>query len=239
MIECTKEALAKLEQLTGKSAIISVAQNEDVQAGIRIATADDLHHIIYYAHSSKDVIDYLIMHECYHVFRIYSVPKTQRLRVYINNVHFNNALKKIPDEIIMVQNAWHRGIVMQLMNTPVDIMIEKAIYEKYHEMRDLQKKTMERLKKEYSDSLSKESQEFTPDIIWIPSNVMNYTFFYYIKKYIGLDCTQPYPLTIRNAAKPLIKITEQQKDSFVGDVDVVNKWAEHFSVSDWFDWKVI
>ena len=98
---------------------------------------------------------------------------------------------------------------------------------------------MERIKKEYNDSLSKESREFTPDIIFIPSNVMNYTYFYYIKKYTGLDCTQLYPNTIIHAAKPLIKITEQQKDSFVGDVDIVNKWAEHFSMSDWFDWKVV
>jgi hypothetical protein len=140
--------------------------------------------------------------------------------------------------LVQITNVWYAGLIKQLTNFPSDIMIEKWIYDEYPDLRPYQSQYMKKQYDEAVKALSSEVERMTPRKILKASNGMNYAFFhilethfrdnYYLRRY---DRS-----AYADIGKQLILIQKESQNSYKGDIDTVNKWAEALKLSHWFAW---
>lgn len=237
--------------LTGKEVRLIEKRDLDVYASVKIARKSMSSHLMYYKPEQTGILNHLIAHECGHILRIYGESPENRRIPYSNDEMRLKALKDIEPEIqrlsktlpfqglTQIANVWYTGTVKQLTNFPSDIQIEKWIYDEYPDLRPYQSRQIKREYDEAVQALSNRAEQLTPRKILNASNGMNYSFFnvmarhfndaYYMRRYersayVGIG-------------KKLMLLQDGAENSYNGDVDTVNKWAEALEISHWFGWR--
>jgi len=220
-----------------------------VFAAVKIARRSMPAHIIFYRRQHDEIINHLVAHECGHILRIFGVPEDNRKiparsrddRAVLKEIEGD--LKRISaiipmEELVQVVNTWRNGLVMQLTSYPPDIMIEKWIYDGYAELRPYQLRCLEGQKDQALSGLSRNIQMITPIKIYNASNIMNYAFFSILGEHIGFDLAKPYRNTqFSKKGKQLKKLTiKDYLNTYEGDIDMINRWAEFLRLSKWFEW---
>lgn len=206
-------------------------------------------HLMFYKSGHNELINHLVAHECGHIIRIFSVSEENRLIPKTNNDIKKMALTEIEEDInklslsmsfnqlVQILNIWYSGTITQVTNQPPDIMIEKWIHDNYLELRELQ---LQSIKKQHDESivaLSNRVARMTARKLFKVSNIMNYCFFKYLGLYLDADYLKPYwDFKYKRKGEELARITQDYKDDYLGDVDMINKWAEYLEITDWFAW---
>jgi hypothetical protein len=246
-----KKIFGEVKSLTGKEVQLIEKQDLDTYASIKIARKSMSAHLMYYKSEHTGIINHLIAHECGHILRVYGVEPQYRLVPYSNDQLKLKSLKDIePDiqklsqlvpfeKLAQIANLWYSGMVKQLTNFPSDIWIEKWIYDKYPDLRPFQALYMKKQYDEAVQALSSRVEQMTPKKLLNASNGMNYAFFnilgkhfndnYYLRKYDRSAYV--------DIGKRLVLLQQESEDSYKGDLDIVNKWAETLHLSHWFAWK--
>src|SRR3972149_8450484 len=149
---------------------------------IKIARKSMLSHIIYYRDDNAGILDHLIAHECGHINRIFGVPPEDRKMVSSRYENKRLALDQIADELLRlskvipiekinkVSDMWFHAMIKQVTNIPVDMRIEKWLFDNYPELRKSQEVSIDRQMKECAAALSKRIQDLTPKRIYDASN---------------------------------------------------------------------
>jgi len=67
---------------------------------------------------------------------------------------------------------------------------------------------------------------------------MNYAFFRILGFHFGINFIKPYNNTkYIGSGKKLASLTEAEYvNSYDGDVQMINKWADFLKLSNWFEW---
>ena len=115
---------------------------------------------------------------------------------------------------------------------------EKWIYNNYSELRSYQLDSIKRQRDSAVAVLSDDIKAFAPAKIYKSSNIMNFAFFRILGKHIGVNLTKPYDRTpYVKLGKKLASLTENNYiDSYEGDIEMINMWAEFLRLSNWFEW---
>ena len=241
----------EVKSLTDKGVQLIEKRDLDTYASIKIARKSMPHHLMYYKREHTGIVNHLIAHECGHILRIYGVGPESRLIPFTNDELKLKALKDIEPEIqklsqmipferlVQIANMWYAGMIKQLTNYPSDIMIEKWIYDEYPNLRPYQSQYMKKQYGEAVQALSSQVERMTPRKILKASNGMNYAFFhtlgthfkdnYYLRKY---DRS-----AYGDIGKELMLLQQGSENSYKGDIDTVNRWAEALKLSHWFAWR--
>lgn len=249
LIEPVSEILDKTKELTGKDIEFVEKNDLTAYAGLKPARKNMPAHIILYKTEHDETINHLIAHECGHILRMFGVPEEKRLIPHTNDQIKLKALGQIEpqiqklssvlpfDKLAQIVNSWYEGIVRQVTNFPPDIMVEKWIYDEYPKLRPYQSRCVNKQHREALAGLSRQVAEMTPQKILDASNIMNYAFFRIIGMHFSINYVRPYNGTpYFEQGKKLATITENYIDSYEGDIEMINKWADFLDLSGWFSW---
>jgi hypothetical protein len=249
LVPSVHEILDKVKELTGKSVEFVEKGDLPTYAAIKLARTNMPTHLVFYRAKHNNLINHLIAHECGHALRMFGVEAQKRLMPLTNDQIKLRALTEIEaevqrlssvlpfDRLAQVVNLWYAGLVRQLTNLPPDIMIEKWLYSDYPELRSYQSLSMQKQLEESLPGLSRRVLEMTPRRISDASNIMNYAFFRILGQHFGVKYVRRYERTsLLTKGDQLVGITEAHVDSYEGDIEMINKWAEFLGLSNWFTW---
>lgn len=249
LIEPVDQILEKVKELTGKHVKFIERDDLPTDATLKLARKNMPSHLILYKAEHDEVINHLIAHECGHALRMFAAPGEKRLIPSTNEQLKLKALVEIEpetqrlspvlpsDKLAQVVNLWYSGIIKQLTNLPPDIMVEKWIYDEYPTLRPYQSRSINKQHKDAVAGLSMQVAKMTPRKILDASNVMNYAFFRIVGMHFGVNYVRPYNSSpYFDKGKKLATITENYVDSYEGDIEMVNKWADFLGLSGWFTW---
>lgn len=250
LLNSTQEILDLISDLTGKSFELIHKPDLPTLAMVKVARENMPFHLIYYKNISSGNIDHLIAHECGHIQRMMSVPIECRKIPASNLGNRQIAATKIENELFSLSNdipiekmsslfeIWFNGLIKELTNFPVDMRIEKWIYDDYPDLRKAQKITIDKQMRENVHALSQDIKNITPTFIYDTANRMNYAFASFMECLIGKKYTTPYKRTnYPEVGAKLVKFLNETKDGgYKQDIEIINKWSNLLGLTDWFYW---
>jgi hypothetical protein len=250
-IDAVHSILERVKEETGKGFEFVEKNDLPTFAALKMARRDMPSHLIFYKKQHDEIINHLVAHECGHIFRIFKSPEEKRVIPYHDDAIKGPALGQIETEIIelshvlpidrlaKIVNLWYEGTIRQVTNYPPDIMIEKWLFDDYPALRPFQRKSIEKQLSESLAGLSDSVRRITPKTILYASNIMNYVFFRLLGLHFGTNFIRPYNNTpYVNRGKELTGITEKEHvNTFEGDVQMANRWAQFLGLADWYKWR--
>ncbi|MBI3413004.1 MAG: hypothetical protein HY051_02920 [Candidatus Aenigmarchaeota archaeon] len=244
----------EVEDLTGKGFLLvpDARIEEYANATVRLAGPGDPLHVVRYSPHLEEHLPYYLAHEAGHILRFFRGPEDMRRLPTVTNEQrrsvgyelkdhlFRLADRGMPEEALgHVLKMWHDGVVRQVNNMPVDMRIERWMYESYEGLRPAQRRALRRQVEQNAEGLKPAVQAFTPKKVYDASVTMNSAF----ASYLGwlLDdrrMRQPYVRTpyYRRGERMARSIWSSPDGGQQQDIETVNRWAEELGVSSWFEW---
>ena len=251
LIDAVHTILERVRNETGKGVEFIEKNDLTTFAALKMARRIMPSHIIFYKGEHDEIINHLIAHECGHVLRMFAAAEEQRFVPYSDDdlkltaltqieAEINAISKTLPfDQLASIVNLWYTGIIRQVTNHPPDIMIEKWLFDDYPALRSYQKKSIEKQLSESIAGLKDSVRQITPKTILEASNIMNYAFFRLLGLHFGTNYIRPYNNTpYVNRGKELAAIIEKEYiNTYEGDIQMANRWAQCLGLADWFKWR--
>jgi len=249
--DSVKEIFRQVTDLTDKGFEFIEKRDLPTHGTVKVARESMPKHLVFYKNASDDVLNHIFAHESGHILRMFSVDKSNRVIPFTNDSYKKIALEQMESDItslsrrmqfehlVRILDIWYTGLVRQVTNMAPDIMIEKWIYEGFPELRPMQLASIKRQHSEAVVGLSKRMKDITPLKIYDSANIMNFVFFAMLSEVInsnfkGAFLSTPYPG--RSAA--LLEITKTEyENSYIGDVEMINRWASFLGIDGWFGWR--
>ncbi len=244
------EILKYIEELTGKG--FTFVEKPDLVefAGVKIARSNMDAHIVVYKPQHNKLINHLIAHECGHIKRIYETPNDKRFSVATTPNLRLNALKKIEKEIndlakrigdektIQFTNMMYDGIIRQVTNQPIDLLIEKWIYNDYPELRTIQLDSLVEQNRLALKGNSKEVKKIIPNFFYEKSNIMNAAYTELLSKIIKFKLVRDWKKSeFYDESKSLsIMLDIENGWKPEEDYEKINAWAEILNLNEFFIW---
>lgn len=245
-----QEILEYIESLTGKGFQFIEKPDMIEFAGVKTARANMPQHIIIYKPEHNKFINHLIAHECGHIKRMFETPLEKRFSVAITPDLKGKALHKIEKEIlnlskkigdnktIQFTNMMYDGTVRQLTNQPIDLLIEKWLYNDYPQLRSLQLDSLIEQNRLGLQGTTKEVKNIIPSFFYKTSNLMNAAYTDLLSKIVGYKLVRDWKKSeYFDESKSLSLMLDIDKGWMPEeDIDKVNAWAELLNLHDFFMW---
>lgn len=195
-------------------------------------------------------LEYLIAHECGHIYRFFSARSEDRLLPATDSTGLRTAKeevarepwegrKRIPKRLVdELLGSLCSGLVRQLVNTPPDCRIETWIYEKFESLRDIQASALHELYSTSLRCLDAKMKEWAPPSIYRKSNAMNYV----LAKIDGRLLNQPNLIApyaeqgVAQLGEKLVSYLAEADTGHVGDMRAADAWAKEMSIEGWYRW---
>lgn len=235
-----------IESESHQEVVIEEDKNLNVSAQLKYGPVyHRRNHIIKY-NPSIPFMPHLGVHELMHLEMSIEASKSGKNRIVFTNADntsafrsryaswINKLIKKIGHSKAMdVAEQVHGGIVLQLMNCPLDLFVEKRMFDKYPTMRPLQLLSLMQ-QEDYNVKaiLESEKRKFIPQDIVTMSKVMNIVTSMHVEKLFGLRFYQMYKPTKKEfeMAKDLYEEYEAYDDYKPGEeYDLVEYFAQTFN----------
>ena len=124
-----------------------------------------------------------------------------------------------------------------MTNLPTDIYIEKWIFETYPDLRQDQRRSLEKTHREAVEGLNPALRSRLPRVVVDGSGAMNYAFFKKIDQITGSTFLREFRrLPSKKIGESLYKLVQDDDTGLEGDIRLVNEWAERLKVMGWFKW---
>lgn len=250
------EEIKYIEELTGKPVDIRIVPNikSGADALTKVARPHMTHTIIYIKETSVKYINHLILHECGHIRRLFSVKPEERLNMTSTRLDMNSDIaKKVLSDILRlgipenesqkVFEMYLNGAMMQVANIIPDIRIENEIYNRVEENRDEQKAYLNYLGKTLEIVTSEKILNYTPSSILEISLALNYLLLDNIKHIIGTRILNIYKKNAlaKKGYKKIKPIFEKDDFGYIQDIDLTNKILNIFNVNyiEWCSFNIV
>lgn len=247
--ESTKAILSETQDFTGKPFDFRHDPSLPVQASVKIARSSMSNHIVTYSGTDPSALSHQIAHECGHINRYYRAPTERRLvpssdaktlQAAIIDIEARDKalLRSFPLEVrYRILPSLVSGLIYQLTNLPTDIYIEKWIFETYPDLRQDQRRSLEKTHREAVEGLNPALRSRLPRVVVDGSGAMNYAFFKKIDKITGSTFLREFRrLPSKKIGESLYKLVQDDDTGLEGDIRLVNEWAERLKVTGWFKW---
>lgn len=201
----------------------------------------------------SDCLDYVIANQCCHILRYTRAPPEHRLvpidrngayaRVY--SLLLENAasteLKTLPAAAMReLARLLLTGLVSQVTNIPADCRIDRWLHSEVPELRDEQRRALDRMLTLYLKSLADDVQRWTPAPIYRASNAMNGAF--------ARNCESLFPELALFSSRYSTKEFQQTTDAFwrhldgedegyISDIATTDAWATDLGIRDLYEWR--
>ena len=237
------QALADLEESTGKPVLIQEDQDLKVLATIHRAEAGESCHLLRIKGSNDHVSDYLITFECRMALRdgqgqrSVLVEKRQvRERVIseMEKLHRKLPLAKARE----LGKFMYNGLIVQLRSTGPGLLVDRWIREHCPDLHEAQSRSIESQITGNLGVLQGDSRANFPARIYDSSVAMNAAYAIYggdllSRPHLGV----PYLSQGHGElARRLIADAMGDGGTTPTDRHIIDAWAEELGVSNWYDW---
>ena len=247
--ESTKAILSETQDFTGKPFDFRHDPSLPVQASVKIARSSMSNHIVTYSGTDPSALSHQIAHECGHINRYYRAPTERRLvpssdaqtlQAAIIDIEARDKalLRSFPLEVrYRILPSLVSGLIYQLTNLPTDIYIEKWIFETYPDLRQDQRRSLEKTHREAVEGLNPALRSRLPRVVVDGSGAMNFAFFKKIDLITGSTFLREFRrLPSKKIGESLYKLVQDDDTGLEGDIHLINEWAERLKVTGWFKW---
>jgi hypothetical protein len=250
LLRSTQDILELITEKTRKPFSFIKKPDLPTLGSIKIARKSMTSHIIYYRDENNGILDHLIAHECGHIYRLWGVPPEDRKMVSSRYENKRLAMDQIAYELLKlskiipveklnkVSDMWFSAMITQVTNIPVDMRIEKWIFDDYPELRKSQEVSIDRQMKEGAAVLSKRIQDLTPKKIYDASNHTNCSFAIAMEKLLRKKYTAPYRNTpfIDLGIELADLVIKSDDKGFNQDIQIIEQWTVMLGLKGWYEW---
>lgn len=245
-----EKILKEVESLTSKGFSFIEKPGLQFLAIVKTARSSTPNHQIIYNPTFSDLINHLIAHECGHIIRIYNTPPDKRFVPFSTPDMKTKALQPIENQINSFISSigytqgnklidlFYHGIIRQVTNLPIDLLIEKWLYNSYPELREIQLKSLINQNQQALQGLNPKSKSLFPEFFYNVSNTMNYAYTDLLSKIVKYKLIREWKSSsFRSTAQPLYDFinieTEWPPEQ---DYDIINQWSNHLHLTSFFSW---
>ena len=245
----TIEILDRVIQVTGKSFAVIEDSSLMVPAKVKIARSFMPHHIIILKQYENDLLNHYIPHECGHILRYYKVTTNKRKTVQSTNQSIQNAIndlekesfdeiKKIPiTKRYQILPIWIDCLISQVTSLPMDIFIEKWLYDDYPGLRNVQMDSLQVTYQNAIKTLNPDTFTHFPTSVVMKTNAMNYAFYKILDFFLGSSFFPTFACSsYQELGEKLFHCIMLKDVGLEGDINLANQWSELLGVSDWYSW---
>jgi hypothetical protein len=237
------QALADLEESTGKPVLIQEDQDLKVLATIHRAEAEESCHVLRVKGSRDHVSDYLITFECRMALRdsqsqaaVVAEKRVARERLIseVEKLHRTLPLAKARD----LGKFMYNGLLVQLRSTGPGLLVDKWIREHCPDLKQAQEQSIESQITSNLGVLQGRSRGNFPAQLYGASVAMNAAYAVYGGDLLGKPhLGVPYvsqghgPL-----ARRLIAAAVSSEEPSPTERQIIDAWAQELGISSWYDW---
>jgi tetratricopeptide (TPR) repeat protein len=217
----------------------------------------DYHLIIYKENVPDEILIHLVSHELEHLRLECAARKTEKNRfLVVTSKNKEKAISNMKEdaERLMRQGFSEKsingltlqlaeGIVRQVQNGPIDLLIEKNLYKNYPLLRPAQFVSLAILTAQAKESVTiPKIRDQMPDHIVFASSALNgATALFLDKLWKGATCyAKPYRnLDSFTVSQELLSILEDRIETMKPgeEYEIVDVWAEKLGLQDWYQWQ--
>jgi hypothetical protein len=245
----TVTILDKVTRLTGKGFTLQTSPHLPVPAQVKIARSHMPSHIILVRKPDDLFLSHYIAHECGHILRYYAAIPENRKIVRSHDQMIQKAISDLEQENMdVVQKIpvtrryqsiriWIDCLISQVTSLPMDIFIEKWLYDEYPGLRGNQEVSLKATHDPAVVSLNYQNLPHIPPSVLLKSNAMNYSFYKIIDRFLGTSFFSVFDGSeCADLGEKLFGCIGKEDGGLVGDIVLVDRWAEILGVREWFTW---
>jgi hypothetical protein len=132
------------------------------------------------------------------------------------------------------------GLNNQVYNTPIDLFIERHLYDEFPELRPVQYASLKELLGTYIEGATNEMKDIAPQKVWASNVALNLTHAYQFRDLYGLDYEMEFraPRQLRNKSQQFYE--EYQEIEEAGRIpgeeyELIEDWAARLGVGDYHE----
>lgn len=154
---------------------------------------------------------------------------TVRLSLSLNRSHYSDYVQSL-----------RLGLLQQLFDTPLDLRVEREIYNFYPDNRDIQRHYLCHESRIIQNSSPIQMKSIPPNKVMMRSQAMTYAYVKGLDQIVGennVDTDNFQPI-VKDFGKRIYKILSNTNDTgHLADRQVIDSWATTLQMEDWFFWK--
>lgn len=240
----------RVEATSGKRVLLQSDPKFPGHATIRIAQDNQPAHFLLYNPAHEAVLPYLVAFQCEFALRtILAEPEAQFNLVAKPNMldefvklmgnFFKNDPTMPAGAVPQFSKRFSDGLGQQLRSMPVSMRIDRKLHDKFPELRDLQRKSIDSQLQENVHSIGPIAKRSAPIEIIRPNAMMNAAF---AKFFSGVWNEQPIFAPYVAAgysqdATKLLEIHDSIPNEPENDRQLVDAWALYTGLDKWFTTK--
>lgn len=234
----TLNAVQRVEDITGKSIRFEFVENLVSHAMLKAARIFMPEHIMYIKREKADCINHLIIHECHHIYRFWSVDSKDRKILSLSSAEglsekrYLQWKKEIGKKAEMFPPAifqmWEKGLFTLFYNAVTDTRIETSIFSHYPSTISEQQKSLKGIQEEVRLSMGKEIEKMIPYSVFLHVGAMNYAFMTRLTPIIGKGWKKSFKgrTEITTLGNKLLRAIPEKDEGLLQDIEILNTWAE-------------
>jgi len=210
-------------------------------------------HLVKYQ-PKREAVAHLVMHELGHLDRqlhardidqnkLFVTDQNDKKQFVKDNQYIANKLEKqgLPEsQIDGFLDQIFQGLNNQIYNTPIDLFIEKKLFDDFPELRPYQFLSLLQLEKEYIQSAtSKDIQELVPKKITHVNKILSLVNTLQFKELFGIDLIDRFNPTKgeKEEADELYKewLAYYNDDEYAVEYELIELWAKDFDLTNYFN----
>jgi hypothetical protein len=132
------------------------------------------------------------------------------------------------------------GLNNQVYNAPIDLFIERRLYERYPKLRPVQYASLDNLLDTYVEGATNEMKDVAPKRVWASNVALNLTHAYQFRELFGIDREMEFRASrqLRNRAGQLYDEYEEMEE--VGRIpgeeyELIDEWAGRLGLEEYYD----
>ena len=237
----------RVEATSGKHVLLQSDPKFTGHATIRVAKDNQPAHVLLYKPAHEAVLPYLVAFQCEFAlrtilaepesqFNLISKPNMLNEFVKLMGNHLKNDPTMPASAVPQFSKLFSDGLGHQLRSMPVSMRIDRKLHEKFPELRDLQRKSIDAQLQENVHCLGPYAKQSAPDEIIRPNAMMNAAFArFFANLWDEQPIFAPYVAAgYAQDATKLLEIHDSIPNEPENDRQLVDAWAAYTGLDKWF-----
>ena len=239
----TQSIISQVEAITDRPVQVAEVAGLAVMASIKVASEGAPSHVLT-CRPEGDILDYQVAVQCAHILRLYQRPPSERF-------HFGTDRKSIskletmlrktgkahPDDgrLASVAKLVFDWLLLSLRSFPVAMRIDAWLWKGYPALRPQIELSLGRQMQENITAVTKELDGLSipPRFIGLPAAYARFTDRLLDSEFYSIPFQTIHAMPEGDA---LLGIWDQTPDTPLADNRLIDAWAEHLGIRDWYVW---
>jgi hypothetical protein len=237
------QALADLEEATGKPVMVVEAPELNVLATIRQAGPEDASHVLRIKGSRDRQADYLIVAECRMALRDGPGPRVVLKDKRYWRERVISSCEKLPRQLTVAKarelgSFLYDGLILQLRSMGPGLAVDRWIREHCPDLQEPQAQVIESQITSNLGVLKPSSRANFPAEIYEASIAMNAAYAVFGGDLLGKPYLAVPYLSVGHGplARQLIALAMGEDGESPTDRAIIDGWAQELGISGWYEW---